>query len=132
MAKILVTFNYVIDDVELNGFTVMSEKEIEEYEELAYSITWSFTHKIGETELEFSSGDDLLTRLDYKELSFEDSKTIKKLFNNEFGTFIGLDILEDIVDGEEDYNDDDDDEYGDDDDSYGQSYDDDDDFDDNY
>ena len=131
MAKFLVTFNYVIDDVELNGFTVMSDKEIEEYEELAYSITWPFVYKIGETELEFSSGDDLLTRLDYKELSFEDSKSMKKIFNNDFGTFIGFDTLENVIDGEEGYDDDEEDDE--DDDGYDSSYyNDDDDYDDNY
>lgn len=132
MAKFIAIFNDTVDDLEINGFTVFTEKEVEEYEDLAYSITWPFTFKMGEYELEFSSGDDLLSRIDFKEISFEDSKSLKKLFNNEFGVFIGFDFLESIVQEEEDF-DDDDDEFDDDGyDGYGTNFYDDDEYDDNY
>ena len=133
MAKFIATFNDTIDDIEINGFTVLTDKEVEEYEELAYSITWPFTYKMGEYELEFSNGDDLLSKIDFKEISFEDSKSLKKLFNNEFGVFIGFDFLEDIVHEEEEDYDDDNDEFEDDGyDGYGSNFYEDDDYDENY
>jgi hypothetical protein len=133
MAKFIATFNDTIEDIEINGFTVLTDKEVEEYEDLAYSITWPFTFKMGEYELEFSNGEDLLGRIDFKEISFEDSKSLKKLFNNEFGFFIGFDFLESIVEEEDDYDGDDDDEFDEDGyDGYGSNFYDDDEFDDNY
>lgn len=126
MAKFLVTFNDTIDEIDINGFVIMTDKEIEEYEELAYSITWPFSYVMGNDELEYTSGDDLLSRIDYKEITNEEAKVIKKIFNNEYGVFIGLDYLDGIIGEEEEY----DDEL-DEDDDYGSSYDDDD-YDDNY
>lgn len=125
MAKFIATFNDTIDDIELNGFTVLTEKDVEEFENMAYSITWPFKFKIGEYSLEYSSGEELLTKIDFREISFEESKTLKKLFNNEFGFFIGFDFLQSIV-GEESEFDEDEDE-----DEYDSPYYDED-FDDNY
>jgi len=131
MAKFIAIFNDTVDDIEINGFTVFTEKEVDEYEELAYSITWPFTYKIGEYELEFSNGDDLLSKIDFKEVSFEDSKTLKKLFNDDFGVFIGIDFLEGIVEEDDDF-DGEDDEFDDDGyDGYGTNFYDDE-YDDNY
>jgi hypothetical protein len=101
MAKFLAIFNDTIDEIEVNGFIVMTEREVEEYEELALSITWPFTHNMGEDELEFSSGEDLLSKIDFNEITNDEAKTFKKLFNDEFGVFIGFDTLENVV-GEED------------------------------
>lgn len=115
MAKHLATFNDIINDIEITGFVIMSEKEVETYEDLASSITWSFKYKIGDEKLEYSSGEDLLTRIDFREISSEEAKTFKKLFNNEFGTFISEEFLETIADDEEeddtDIDDDDNDDY---------------------
>ena len=102
MAKSLAIFNDTIDEIEVNGFIVMTEREVEEYEELALSITWPFTHNMGEDELEFSSGEDLLSKTEFKEITNDEAKVMKKLFNNEFGVVIGFDTLENIVDEEED------------------------------
>lgn len=126
MAKFLVTFNDTIDEIEINGFVVMTDKEIEEYEELAYSITWPFSYVMGNDELEYTGGDDLLTRIDYIEITNEEAKVIKKVFNNEHGVFIGLDYLDSIIGEEEGYDDEEseDDDYS--------TYNDDDDYDDNY
>ena len=100
MAKYLATFNDTLGDVEVNGFTVMSEKDMERYENLAYSITWDFSYRIGSEKLEYTSGEDLLSRIEFKELSSEDVKSVKKLFNNQFGTFIGEDFLGNVVGGD--------------------------------
>jgi hypothetical protein len=128
MAKFLVTFNDTIADIDINGFAIMTDKEIEEFEDLAYSITWPFSYKMGDDELEFTSGDDLLTRIDYKEITNEEAKVLKKIFNSEYGVFIGIDYLENIVDEEDSL----DDEDSEDDDEYDRPYYDNDDYDDDY
>ena len=129
MAKYLAIFNDTLDDIEINGFVVMSDREVENYEHLASSITWGFVFNIGDDELEYNSGDDLLSRIEFKEINPEESKTIKRLFNNEFGVFVSESFLSEVI-GDEDEDDFDSDEDEDDDyDSY-DNYDDD--YDDNY
>ena len=106
MAKILAIFNDSIQEVDLNvdvqGFVIMTNKEMEDYEEIASSITWPFTYKFNELELEFANGEDLLTRIDFKEISNEEARTFKRLFNDEFGVFISEDELHTIIGDEED------------------------------
>lgn len=119
MAKYLAIFNDNYDEIELNGFVVMTEKEVENYEELAMSITWPFFFEVGEESIEFSSGEDLLSRIEFKEISNEEAKAIKRLFNEEFGLFIDESFLNQVIGEEEDYDDDEmdydsDDEYDDD------------------
>lgn len=122
MAKILAIFTDSIQEVDLNidvqGFIIMTNKEMEEYEEVASSITWPFTYKIGDLELEYTNGDDLLTRIDFKEVSNEEAKTFKKLFNDEFGIFISEDELHDIIGDEEELEESDDDYYDEEDENY--------------
>ena len=110
MAKYLAIFSDMIDEVEINGFIIMSDKEVENFEELASSITWPFTYEFENgSEIEYSDGEDLLSRIEFKELNSEDDKTIKKIFNEQFGFFIGESFLEKII-GDEDSDDDDEDE----------------------
>ena len=123
MAKYLATFSDTIDEIEINGFVIMTDKDVETYEEMASSIAWPFVYNVGEDELEFTSGEDLLTRIEFKEISTEEAKMMKRLFNNEFGVFIDEGFLAEVI-GEED-----DDEFEDD---YDDEFDDDDDLDDNY
>jgi len=101
MAKYLVIFKDLVDDIDVNGFKVMTEKEVNEYEELAQSITWSFKYPLGDTDITFIDGEDLLSKLEYKEISNDEAKVFKKLFDSEFGTFIDEDYLVDIVADEE-------------------------------
>jgi hypothetical protein len=116
MAKYLAVFTDTIDEIEINGFVVMTEKEVETYEQMATSIAWPFVFNVGEDELEYSSGEDLLTRIEFKEISLEESKTIKRIFNNEFGVFINENFLAEVIGEEEDdeFDDDYDDEFDDD------------------
>ena len=123
MAKYLAMFSDTIDEIEINGFVIMTDKEVETYEEMASSINWPFVYNVGEDELEFTSGEDLLTRIEFKEISTEEAKMMKRLFNNEFGVFIDEGFLAEVI-GEED-----DDECEDD---YDDEFEDDDDLDDNY
>lgn len=116
MAKYLAKFNTMVNEIEISGFVVMNEKEVENFEELALSITWDFVYEFGEDDdqlqIEFSDGEDLLSRVEFKEITLEEAKTLKRLFNDEFGTFIGEGFLEQVIGEEEDedFDDDDDDE----------------------
>ena len=101
MAKFLAIFNDAIDDIEINGFIVMSEKDMNNYEDLAYSITWPFSYQLGSEKIHYSSGEDLLTRVEFKELTADEVKMLKKTFNNEFGVFIKEEFLESVADGDE-------------------------------
>ena len=123
MTKFLVTFTDTLDDIEINGFTVMTEKEVNSFEETAMSITWPFVYAMGQDELEFSSGDDFLSRIDFKEITNEEAKSLKKLFGDSFGVFIDEAFLEEVI-GDEDDSDFDDDEDDIDDmyDNYGDDY----------
>jgi hypothetical protein len=106
MAKILAIYNDSVENtdiqVDVNGFIIMTNKEMEDYEEIASSITWPFTYKFNELEFEFANGEDLLTRIDFKEISNEEAKAFKRLFNDEFGIFISEDELHTIIGDEED------------------------------
>jgi hypothetical protein len=108
MAKFLVIFTDTLDDIEINGFTVMTEKEFETFEKNAISITWPFVYALGQDELEFSSGDDFLTRIDSKEITNEEAKSLKKLFGDLFGVFIDEGFLQDVIGDEDDFDDDED------------------------
>lgn len=109
MARYLVTFTDQINDVEISGFKLMSEKEVETFESLAENITWTFYYPLtNDIELEFAGGDDLLSKIDFKELSNDEFKVVKKLFNEGFGVFIDVDFLEEQLDDEdEEYEDED-------------------------
>ena len=114
MAKYLAKFSSVVNEIEISGFVVMNEREVENFEELALSITWDFVYEFGEDDqfqIEFSDGEDLLSRIEFKEINLDEAKIIKRLFNNEFGTFIGEAFLEEVI-GEEDsdFDEDDDDD----------------------
>lgn len=114
MAKYLVTFNDQINDVDIQGFKIMTDKEVDTFEELASSIGWDFIYPLNSIELEFSSGEDLLTRLEFKEISNEEYKALKKVFNEEFGVFITAEYLETLISDESELDEEDDDEYDDD------------------
>jgi hypothetical protein len=120
MAKYIVTFNDQINDVELFGFKLMSEKEVESFEDLSESIRWTFYFPLANNlELEFSDGNDLLSKLDFKEVSNDEFKSLKKVFGEGFGFFIDEEFLESQLEEEEDeeydqedsFDDDDDDDY---------------------
>lgn len=108
MAKYLAIFNDITpDDITVSGFIIMSEKQMNSYEELAASITWDFDYEENGIELNFISGDDLLEKIEFKEISIQEANLIKKLFGGKFGFFINEDMLFDIVSEEEDIDDED-------------------------
>lgn len=101
MAKFLVTFSDVLNDVEINGFGLMTDKEVDNFENLANSIGWEFSYKLTDTEVFFLNGEDLISKLDFKEISNDEFKVLKKLFKDKFGTFVDEAYLEGII-GDED------------------------------
>lgn len=113
MAKYLAMFSDTIDEIEINGFVVMTDREVETYEEMASSINWPFVYNVGEDELEYTSGEDLLTRIEFKEISTEETKMIKRIFNNEFGVFVSEGFLAEVIGEEDDYDDEFEDDYDD-------------------
>ena len=114
MAKIIAIYNDSIENtniqVDIQGFIIMTNKEMEDYIELASSITWPFTNNFNDLELEFTNGEDLLSRIDFREISNEEAKVFKRLFNDEFGVFISEDELHTIIGDEEDLDEESDDE----------------------
>jgi len=113
MAKYLAIFSDTIDEIEINGFVVMTDKDVETYEEMASSINWPFVYNVGEDELEYTSGEDLLNRIEFKEISTEETKMIKRIFNNEFGVFVSEGFLAEVIGEEDDYDDEFEDDYDD-------------------
>jgi len=102
MAKYIVTFNDQINDIELFGFKLMTEKEVESFEDLSESIRWTFYFPLANhLELEFSDGNDLLSKLDFKEVSNDEFKYLKKVFGEGFGFFIDEEFLESQLEEEE-------------------------------
>lgn len=97
MAKYVAIFSDLIGDIELNGFSLMTDKEYQNFEELAASITWGFSYEVGDEELEYTSGEDFLSRMDFKEVSNEEFKALKKTFPTNFGFYIDEAYLEMIV-----------------------------------
>lgn len=118
MINFLVTFNDVIDEIiEVNGFSIMTDKEVLRFEELASSITWPFTYEFEDgSELYYSNGESFLSTITFKEITNEEAKCFERLFNDNFGFFIGQTFLESKIKEEEgDFDDDDfDDDFNDD------------------
>lgn len=100
MARYLVTFNDNHgDEFDVNGFTIMTDREVDEFEELASSITWEFVFYANTESLNFSNGEDFLSRIEYKEIDKDQYAVLEKIFGGEFGTFISTEYLQTILDG---------------------------------
>lgn len=115
MAKYLATYSDTIDDIEITGFSVMTDKEMERLEDLAASITWTFIHDINGNEIEYSDGEDLLSRIDFREISNDEYKALNKVFEDGFGVVINEDTFLDIIsenDDEEEFDEEDEEEDG--------------------
>lgn len=81
-------------EFDVSGFRTMTEKEVNKFEELATSITWEFSYYADKDYLYYTSGEDFLTRIEYKEITKEQYDLIEKTLKGEFGFFIGLEYLE--------------------------------------
>jgi len=98
------------EEFDVHGFKVMTEKEVNEFEELASSITWGFEYYANSESLYYSNGEDFLSRIDFKEISKDEFNMFKKIFGGEFGTFITEDYLKSILDIEAELDEEDDSE----------------------
>ncbi len=106
MARYLVTFHDTHgDEFEINGFRLMTDKEVANFEDLATSITWEFAFYANTESLNYANGEDLLSRIEYKEINKEQYTILDKIFDGEFGTFIGEEYLQTILDGESEIDD---------------------------
>ena len=103
-----------LEEFDVNGFRIMTEKEVDRFEELASSINFEF-HFYASTEcLTYSNGEDFLSRIEFKPISNEEYDNLDKLFGGEFGTFIGEEYLKVVMEGDSDETDDEDyDDYND-------------------
>ncbi len=102
MAKYLVIFtDNHNEEFDVNGFKIMSEKEANDFEDLATSITWEFSYFASSQSLNFSNGEDFLTRIEFKEITKTEFDSLDKMFNGEFGTFISYEYLQVILEGDE-------------------------------
>lgn len=103
MAKYLAIFtdNHG-EEFDVHGFRIMTDKEQTRFEELASSITWDFAYYANTETLNYSNGEDFLSRMEFKEISNAEYNTLEKVFNGEFGTFIGEEYLVTILHGESD------------------------------
>lgn len=114
MAKYLAIFtdNHG-EEFDVHGFKIMTEKEVNRFEELASNITWDFSYYANSESLNYSNGDDFLSRIEFKEISTSEYESLEKVFGGEFGTFIGEEYLQNVLDGDdsgfddEEYEDDD-------------------------
>lgn len=106
MAKYLVIFtdNHG-EEFDVHGFKVMTEKEVNEFEDLASSITWPFEYYANSECLVYSNGEDFLSRIEIKEITKDVYDMFNKIFGGEFGTFIGEEYLRTILDVESDEDD---------------------------
>ena len=102
MIKYLATYTDTINSIDIFGFMVMSEKDMERYESLATSITWSFSYNISEFDyLDFMDGEEYLSRIEFKEISDDEYLAIKNVFGEKFGTFIDEDFIKIVLSDDE-------------------------------
>ena len=95
MAKYLAIFNDTTpEDITVNGFVIMAEKQMTSYEELASSITWDFDYEEDGLELSYISGDDLLEKIEFKELSVQEASLLKMIYKRQ-NSFIYLSCYKD-------------------------------------
>lgn len=103
MARYLAIFTDTHEDeFDVHGFKIMTDKEQVRFEELASSITWDFEYQANTEALNYSNGEDLLSRIEFKEITKAEYDTFEKVFGGEFGTFIGEAYLTTILHGDTD------------------------------
>jgi len=110
MAKYLVIFSdNHNDEFDVNGFRLMTEKEVDSFEEIANSITFNFDYHANTESLTYANGEDFLSRIEIKVINNEEYQSLNKLFDGQFGIFIGEEYLKTILEGDDtnDYSDED-------------------------
>jgi hypothetical protein len=117
MAKYLAIFEdrTTEEGIELYGFNVMTSKEMNSYSELIDSITWEFEFTLmdGASYVTYPNGEELFSRISFREISNDEFNTIDKLFNGSFGIFPNEDFLHGILEESGDLDDGEYDDYDD-------------------
>jgi len=102
MAKYLAIFEdrTTTEGIELYGFKVMTSKEVFNYEELVNSITWEFEHTLmdGASYVTYANGEELFSRITFREITNDEFNSLDKLFDGSFGIFPDEDFLNDVLD----------------------------------
>lgn len=109
MARYLAIFTDNINgEFDVNGFKIMTDKEASNFEELANSITWEFYYYADKDYLYYSSGEDFLTRIEFKEISKDQYDAYDKTLGGEFGVFVNEAFLQkEVLDQQEEIDEDD-------------------------
>ena len=89
------------EEFDVHGFKIMTAKEVAKFEEIATNITWEFEYYANSESLVYINGDDLLSRIEFKEITKEEYDIIDKVFGGEFGTFITEEYLETVLNGDD-------------------------------
>jgi hypothetical protein len=116
MAKYLAIFEdrTTQEGIELYGFKAMTSKEILSYEDLINSITWEFEHTLmdGASYVTYANGEELFSRITFREITNDEFNSIDKLFDGSFDIFPDENFLCAILNESEDkdYTDDEDEE----------------------
>lgn len=98
MRKYLAIYSDNINNVDILGLKLMSDKDMERYENLATSITWSFSYNLSEFDYaDFVDGEDYLNKIEFKEITNEEFNIINSLLGSKFGYFIDEDVLKNII-----------------------------------
>jgi hypothetical protein len=107
MSKYLATYSDTLNNVDVFGFMLMSDKDMERYESLAMSITWSFSYNVSEVDyIDFIDGEEYLSKVEFKELTDEEFTAINNVFGDKFGMIISEDFLKIVLSDEETIDDD--------------------------
>jgi hypothetical protein len=88
------------DEFDIHGFQIMTDKEQSQYEEMANGISWDFEYCSNSGCISYSNGEDLLSRIEFKEITKSEFDNLEKLFDGQFGIFVSYDYLSSIVNGE--------------------------------
>lgn len=90
------------EEFDVNGFKIMTDKEQARFEEIASSITWEFVYYANSETLNYSNGEEFLSRIEFKEITKAEYNILEKVFGGNFGTFIGEEYLVTILHGDTD------------------------------
>jgi hypothetical protein len=110
MSKVIITWdsNWA-DEMDIAGFSIVSDKEAKDLKKKLNDRQTSFTICVGTNEdIEYSDGSELLGELSFKKISDEDAKVIRKYVGDEFGFTEFLTQVEYWDDGEDEDDEDED------------------------
>jgi hypothetical protein len=97
MKKCVAIFYDCLGSIDVNGFMTMTDKEAEDYERLLSEITWEIVYDAYDEELVYSSGEEILSLIEFKDITNEEYKMFERLFGGKFGVFIDAAFLSSII-----------------------------------